>query len=206
MPDFCTCGTELVPDSLFCHRCGKQQREIAAYAPEPETPVVDTIPPPAAPPRASSVDFHNPVAVRVAFPVALGATVLSMIPILGVFLWGAGGCFAAILYQRRTGEALNVKSGMRMGWITGVMVFALTTVISTVSLITATNSGGLSEIFRQQLKNPSDPKVQEALKLLETAPGMAMVLAVGLVMLFVLTTMLSMAGGALGAKWSSRSR
>jgi hypothetical protein len=158
------------------------------------------------PEPVKSVDFHNPVAVRVAFPVALGATVLSMIPILGVFLWGASGCFAAILYQKRTGVALNVKSGMRMGWITGVMVFALTTVISTVSLLTATTSGGLSEIFRQQLKNPSDPKVQEALKLLETAPGMAMVLAVGLVMLFVLTTMLSMAGGALGAKWASRSR
>jgi hypothetical protein len=152
------------------------------------------------------VDFRNPVAVRVAFPVALGATVLSMIPILGVFLWGASGCFAAILYQRRTGVALNVKSGMRMGWITGVMVFALTALISSISLLSASSSGGLSEIFRQQLKNPSDPKVQEALKLIETAPGMAIVLAFGLITLFVLTTMLSMAGGALGAKWFSRTR
>ena len=30
MPEFCTCGTKLVPDSLFCHKCGKAQREILA--------------------------------------------------------------------------------------------------------------------------------------------------------------------------------
>jgi len=28
MPDNCTCGAELPPDSLFCHKCGKPQREI----------------------------------------------------------------------------------------------------------------------------------------------------------------------------------
>ena len=33
MADFCTCGAELPPDALFCHKCGKPQREIVE--PEP---------------------------------------------------------------------------------------------------------------------------------------------------------------------------
>ena len=35
MPDFCTCGAQLPPDSLFCHKCGKPQRDV--IEPEPET-------------------------------------------------------------------------------------------------------------------------------------------------------------------------
>ena len=38
MPETCTCGAQLPPDSLFCHKCGKPQREIAE--PEVLTPVI----------------------------------------------------------------------------------------------------------------------------------------------------------------------
>jgi hypothetical protein len=48
--------------------------------------------------------------------------------------------------------------------------------------------------------------VQEALRMLETAPGMATILLVMLLMLFVFITLLSMAGGALGAKFVSRNQ
>ena len=35
MPEFCTCGAELPPDSRFCHKCGKPQREeIAVEEPQ----------------------------------------------------------------------------------------------------------------------------------------------------------------------------
>ncbi len=38
MPDFCTCGAQLPPDALFCHKCGKPQREIAPVAAEAPAP------------------------------------------------------------------------------------------------------------------------------------------------------------------------
>ena len=28
MPEFCSCGAQLPPDALFCHKCGKPQRDI----------------------------------------------------------------------------------------------------------------------------------------------------------------------------------
>ena len=126
--------------------------------------------------------------------------------VMGLLLWCASGWAAVLLYQRRTGASLNVRSGMRMGWITGVLVFALNTVVTSISLLPAAANGGLSALFKQQIKNPSDPNVQEVMKMLDTPPGMVAALLVGLTMLFAVITILSMAGGALGAKFASRSR
>ena len=94
----------------------------------------------------------------------------------------------------------------RLGWVTGVIMFAITTVIFTLTVVPVAANGGIANLFRQQLKNPTDPNVQEALHMLESAPGMVTVLLIMLFMLFVFITLLSMAGGALGAKFVSRTR
>jgi hypothetical protein len=202
MPEFCTCGAQLAPDSLFCHKCGKPQREVLEPEPEPEI-VVDVVAAPAVPdvaPAALPLNFHNPVAVRVAFTVALIATLLSWIPALNVILWVAAGFFAVYLYRRRTGVFLNVRAGVRLGWITGVLMFVITTVIFTLTVIPAAANGGIATLFKSQFKNASDPNVQEALRMLETGPGVATILLATLFMLFCFITLLAMAGGALGAK------
>src|SRR5690349_21274649 len=120
MPDVCTCGAQLPPDALFCHKCGKPQREIVAT--EPEAP-----PPP--PPAASFVErqtapllnFRNPAAVRIALLVAVAATVVGLF--LPVLNWLAAGFFAVFFYCRKTGYEVNVGGGVKLGWITGVLMF-----------------------------------------------------------------------------------
>jgi hypothetical protein len=209
MPDFCTCGAQLPPDSLFCNKCGKPQRDVIAPEPELES-VAEFVPPPvepvAAAPQPPALNFHNLVAVRIAFVVAPVAFLLSWIPALNLVLWIAAGFLAVFFHRRRTGVLLNVRAGARLGWITGVLMFAITTVIFTLTIVPMAANGGIAALFRQQLKNPSDPNVQEALRMLETAPGMVTILLVMLVMLFVFITLLSMAGGALGAKFVSRNQ
>jgi hypothetical protein len=209
MPDFCTCGAQLPPDSLFCHKCGKPQREVVE--PEPLPATVDEFVPPAVPPIDTApppptLNFHNLVAVRIAFVIAPVAFMLSWIPALNLILWIAAGFLAVFFHRRRTGDLLNVRAGVRLGWITGVIMFAITTVIFTLTVVPLAANGGIANLFRQQLKNPSDPNVQEALRMLETTPGMATVLVVMLFMLFVFITLLSMAGGALGAKFVRRNQ
>ena len=208
MPDFCTCGAQLPPDSLFCHKCGKPQREVMEPEPQPEN-VAEFVPPVAPPidtaPQPPALNFHNLVALRIAFVMAPVAFLLSWIPALNLVLWIAAGFLAVFFHRRRTGDLLNVRAGVRLGWITGVIMFAITTVIFTLTVVPLAANGGIANLFRQQLKNPSDPSVQEALRMLETAPGMVTVLLVMLFMLFVFITLLSMAGGALGAKFVSRS-
>jgi len=204
MPDFCTCGAQLPPDALFCHKCGKPQRDV--IEPEPEIETVEFVLPvaPPAPPPPPQINFHNLVAVRIAFVVAPVAFLLSWIPAANLLLWIAGGFLAVLFHRRRTGDLLNVRAGVRLGWVTGVIMFAITTVIFTLTVVPVAASGGIANLFRQQLKNPTDPNVQEALRMLESAPGMVTVLLVMLFMLFVFITLLSMAGGALGAKFVSR--
>ena len=156
MPDFCTCGSQLPPDALFCHKCGKPQREIlipeARESAPPEPPIV---PPLATPPvraEALPLNFHNRVAVRIALLVAVSATVLSM-TLLPLVSWPAAGFFAVFLYRRRTGSSVNVGAGARLGMITGVLMAAMSTVVVTLVWLPAAMSGKLGALMQEQMKN-----------------------------------------------------
>jgi hypothetical protein len=201
MPEFCTCGAQLPPDSLFCHKCGKPQRELA----EPEI-LTPAIPPPVAgapapsfvtaPRFAMPVSFRNPVAVRISLLVGFVAMLFSFLPIVN---WLAAGFFAVLFYRRKTHNLLNVGAGMHLGWITGLVMFTLWGVLLTAEGL----SGKLTAIFQEQLKNlPSanDPTVQQVAQFMASGPGLLIMLAIG----FVLITCVSMAGGALGAKMVGR--
>ena len=90
-------------------------------------------------------------------------------------------------------------AGLRMGWITGVMMFAIVAVLFSAFVIVFNTTGGI-EMLQAQFKNASDPKVQEALRTLQSGSGVAMFL----MQLFLFITCLSMVGGALGAKLAGR--
>jgi hypothetical protein len=199
MPEFCSCGAQLPPDSLFCNKCGKPQREVVAAEPEPESDAALLPPPPppvvVAPPP---LNFHNLVAIKIAFMMAVLATLMSFLPYVN---WLAAGFFAALMYRRRTGHLLNLESGLRLGWMTGMLMFVIIMVIFTASMALISAAGGLAAL-PAEVKAAVDPRVQEMFKTLQSAPAVAQFL----VMLFVFITLFSMAGGALGAKLSSRSR
>lgn len=194
MPEFCSCGAQLPPDALFCHKCGKPQREIVTIetvaSPAPELiPPVRIVPPTAAP---VPLNFHNPAAVKIALLVSTLATLLSFLPYLNWFL---AGFLAVFLYRRRTGQLLNLESGVRMGWITGLMTFAIMALLLAFSLVTLRAIGGITA-FQTEFKGMVDPRVVESFKLLQSPPELAKLL----LQFFVFTTLLSMAGGALGVK------
>jgi hypothetical protein len=209
MADFCTCGAQLPEGALFCHKCGKPQREIV----QPETvPVVESPPsdfppaagfPPAAAPRSAielPLNFRNPIAVRIALLVAVTATVLSFLPFVN---WIAAGFFAVWFYRRKTGSLLSVEAGVRMGWITGILMFCLSVIIFAAQAL----SGRLGAVFQEQLKNlpAQDPMLQQQmLRFFQSGPGIFAILTFSLVALFLFIIGLSIAGGALGAKMVGR--
>jgi hypothetical protein len=199
MPEFCTCGAQLAPDSLFCHKCGKPQREIVEpepQAPEPQVSALPPLPAPTAPTAAPLPTFANPVALRIALMIAVLATFLSFLPYLN---WLAAGYFAAFFYRRRTGSRLNIVAGVRMGWITGVLMFAITAALFTAFVVLFNASSG-NAVFQAQIKSMTDPRVQEMFKIIQNRTDVAVLL----MQLFVFVTCLSMAGGALGAKLAGR--
>jgi hypothetical protein len=202
MPEFCSCGAQLAPESLFCHKCGKAQRELVTVPEQAPVPVY-VVPPPVvvAKPEPLPLNFHNPVAVRIAMLVALCAAFLGF-TVLPILSWLAAGFFAAFFYRRKTGSLLNVSGGARMGWITGIMMFGIWTVVLTALALPAAMSGRLLSTFQEQIKNSpwQDPAMLSQMnQMLQTGEGVATAVVVFFLMLFVFIICLSMAGGALGA-------
>jgi hypothetical protein len=187
MPEFCSCGAQLPPDAVFCHKCGKPQREIAAVEPEP---VSETPAPFVAVEQAPPQDgFSGRIAMRLALPVAFAATLLFFLPFVN---WLGAGFFTVFWYRRRTGERLNVRSGMRIGWITGLFMFGMIAVLLGGSAAILHSIGGVAAV-QAQFKNSLDANGIEALKMIENETSKA------LFIYFITINLMSMAGGALGA-------
>ena len=204
MAEYCTCGAQLPPDALFCHKCGKPQREI--IAPEVESNTYQAAPPAAPeiappPPRIEPLplNFRNPIAVRIALVAAVSATVLSLL--LPIVNWLAAGFFAVFFYCRKTGFRMDVVAGVKIGWITGLIAYGFYAIVFTAEQLPDALSGHLGKTILEQMKNSAfqDPAtIQQMTKVVQNDP--AMVILFLLAALFVFVTCLSMAGGALGAK------
>jgi len=199
MPEFCTCGAQLPPDALFCHKCGKPQREIVEPEPPP-APVTLPEPPvmrPPAPAEFPPLNFHNGIALRIALGVAFTASLLFFLPYVNSL---AAGFFAVYFYRRRTGHLLNMESGVKMGWMTGLFMFVMFGGILGLAVLALNAIGGVAGL-QAQLHQPIDPRMLEGFQMLQNGADILKLL----VSYFVLITLLSMAGGALGAKVTGRS-
>jgi len=203
VPEFCTCGAKLPEDALFCHKCGKPQRD---YLPRVE---FEEAPPPLPAPAvqaAPEISFHNRLAVRIGFFVALVAVlpfmVLLPIPLVPSAIAFFTGFLAVFSYCRLSGESLSIRSGARMGWITGIFSFTIITFLITTMVVAVVTQGKFGEVLHQyqQQAHLTDEQLSLLTKLLADPAGMVAGVAATLVTLFIMLTGFPMLGGALGAK------
>jgi uncharacterized protein YqgC (DUF456 family) len=151
----------------------------------------------------TDIGFHNGLAVRIGFIAAMGAVLISAIPIPLPFVrlplaFLAAGFLAVFLYSRRTGQSLSIRSGARMGWITGIFSFALVTIL-TAATVAVSNQGEFIKQLRSQF--PANDARAEMLQQLLSSPAMiAGLVLLYLMLFFVIFTALPIIGGALGAK------
>ena len=105
------------------------------------------------------------------------------------------GWCGVLLYRRFTGFALDIRAGARLGSITGVLTFASLVVISTLTL---TIGGQSEDIFKQFRQDPQMAQV------LNEPVTLAAVFPFALVIMFAIVVGTCAAGGALGARYVSR--
>ncbi len=201
MPEICTCGAELPPESRFCHKCGKPQREepvADALSRELQSPVVAAPPTIVAP--SVPLSFRNPVALRVGLLASALLCVTMMIPGVNYaffFWWLGAGYFSVWVYKRRTGQPLTVRGGAHMGWITGVLSCVLLTVLFALIMAAIQRTGGLAVLKNQLHDLAIDQKtIDEAVKRLQNPVEILSSLA----QMFLMMMLFCAAGGALGAK------
>jgi hypothetical protein len=206
VPDFCTCGAQLPPDARFCHKCGKPQYDYPGLS-EETAPVAEVAPPAEqsqAPPPILEISFHNRLAVRTGFLAAVTGVLLALFPLPFPFarlMFGllAAGFLAVFLYTRRTGQILSIRSGVRMGWITGVFCFVLLSMLMSAVLITISKQGGLANFIKSQVP-ADDARADTLAQALSDPATLAGGMLFALILFFVILTALPMIGGALGAK------
>ena len=198
-PERCTCGTFLVENAMFCHRCGRPVRAIAiaqpdtTVAPPPVQPAA-TVPPPPLP-----INFGNPIAVRVAFIMSLGILMTAFVPLINLLIvvWcllaGWGG---VRLYRRLTGLRLTVAAGARLGFLTGVLATVSLTIVFAMGMLFSSQEI-IDEVATQMAKQ-SSPLSEVA----KNPSAVGTVLVMSMFLMFVLMVGICAAGGALGAKFS----
>jgi len=205
VPEYCTCGAQLPEDARFCHKCGRPQREEPVLVEEqPEVqPILAPLPTAPPPPIEAPISFRNATAVRVA--VLAGVPVFLLSAVAGPLMLAvpvAGGFFAVYLYRRRTGQRVSVVAGARLGWIAGIIVFAILTMLLTM-LVLMLSQPDLVQNMRDQMAKMSSISPEEVTKridLLRTPSSLALVLLDA----FLTYTLLTALGGAVGAKFLDR--
>jgi len=205
VPEFCTCGAQLPPDARFCHKCGKPQYDYPGLE-EIEPPPAEVASVLEAPyvQLPGEITFHNRLAVRIGFIAAMVAVMISVFPIpwplvrLPIAFLGAG-FLAVFLYSRRTGQTLSIRSGARMGWITGIFSFTLVSILFTVAIVAVSSRGDFAEQLRSQL--PANDARADMIQQALSSPALILgVVVLYLMLFFIIFTALPIIGGALGAK------
>jgi hypothetical protein len=196
----------LPPDARFCHKCGKPQYDYPGVEePEPPPPLVEvaSVPQAALVQVSGEISFHNRLAVRVGLISAVAAVLVSVVPLPSIFLrllaYLAGGFLAVYLYSRRSGQILSMRSGARMGWITGIIAFAIVGVLAGVFVAAILSQPELAKQIQSQLP-ANDAGSSSIAEALNDPTKFSIELAQSLGVSFVLLTALPIIGGVLGAK------
>lgn len=130
---------------------------------------------------------------------ALGGTIA---PLLAPLWMIVSGMVAAFIYKLRTGQRLSPISGARLGWISGIFGFIIIAIMLMVLVAAATNYPAMIASIREQSAQAGRSSADvDALvdafrhpsKLLMTLP-----------FFFMLFTILSAFGGAIGARLLDR--
>jgi len=145
-------------------------------------------------------------ALPAAAQAGLIAAILMVIPRGALFGLGMllAGFLAVLFYRRRLfGAHLSTGLGARLGALSGMIgfgIFALFTALETVIF----HAGGelrtaLMQAIDQAAAKNTEPQAQQMLHYLKSPQGLALVMIMGLMMMFVLFLVLSTLGGVVGS-------
>ena len=204
------CGVTLEEGVAFCPQCNAPQIRVAgAERLEQAGTSTEVASEMAIPGQAVSHADPNVIQWAQALPssglAGLIAAILMLIPLGGLGLGMlAAGVLCVLLYRRRV-PAANLTPGMgaRLGAVSGTMGFGVFAIFTAIEVLVFHNGGelraALLQAVQQSATRSSDPQAQQVLDYLKSPPGLALIMALGLMVMFAAFLIFSSLGGAIGA-------
>jgi zinc-ribbon domain len=216
------CGRELEAGIPFCSQCGAPQIRVSMVDP----PSSDPVPGASVELHRKSEPISSPSQRKIAsddlaidWPLARSrASIAGIIMVLvmmypplgGLFFicMPLGGALAVFLYARkRRTSYVSLAAGTRIGVIAGFVAFTISAALLAgtfaIEHFAMHRNKELVGLFRVQIEqaiavNP-DPQVRQMAQVLLTPDGMALVVVLGMVFVFVMFLVLCGLGGMLGS-------
>lgn len=152
------------------------------------------------------VTFGTPGALRSCYWSAAFAAIIMSLPyasLLCFIVYPGAGFYSVHSFRRQTRKRVTLRAGAKLGFLTGVITFALLLILLTIAS-TMPGSGGMSatlDELESSFEQQGDAELVERVQELRADPtALALLGLVGLSVLFCVTTGFAAAGGALGAK------
>jgi len=196
------CNTPVEDGTTFCPHCGAAQIRVASedvrQSGEPAEVLAQSGP-------VASAGIQWSQALPAAALAGLIAAGLMFILVKTGVLWMiAAGILAVLLYRRRNpGGTLSPGMGARLGAVSGVLGFGIFALFTAVEILVF-HSGGqlraaLLEAIEQSALRASDPQAQQYVTYFKSPPGLALFMALMLVVMFFIFLILASLGGSLAA-------
>jgi hypothetical protein len=208
------CGQSVIDGKPFCLQCGAPQIRVAM--PEIAIPPAGSVSPsdlpifsssgPAVPGALNATTLTGgidwPTAMRscaiASLIAALIMTLGLMVPLLAAL--GAGFLGVNLYHRRNPAWSVTPRSGAKVGAVTGAFFFAVSAVFESLAMALFHTGEQVRqkmlEALQQAASRSNDPQVQVAFDRLKTPEGLALMLVLGLVVLFAVSIA---AGGLAGA-------
>ncbi len=171
--------------------------EVAAVPQAPVSlPASQTVP-------VLAVPMHWSQGVR---PCALAALVASLLMSLGLnpFVAMLAVGFLAVVFYRQghAGAVLNAGAGVRLGALSGLLWFAMSSILEAVVVLVMHKGAeirqGMLTVIDQAASRTNDPQALAIFSRFKTPDGIELLMVAGLIAAFVASVVLGALGGALG--------
>lgn len=156
-------------------------------------------------PGASAAGIQWSQALPSAALAGLIAAFLMFIPLgaFGVSMLAAGSLAVLFYHRRNPARLVTPGIGARVGALGGMLGFAIFAVFAAIEVVVFHGGGALRaamlEAIQQSAARTSDPQAQQMVEYLKSPAGMALMMGLGLALVFLLFLVLSSLGGAVGA-------
>jgi hypothetical protein len=207
------CRETLSEGIPFCPHCGAPQIRVLIAEPQAEAmlPLAAGAAAVSAPP--SSLHVEMPTLWSVGFrPCALAALTATLLMSLGlnpfVAMLAVGFLAVFLFRQRNSGTSIKVGLGVRLGAISGLLWFAMSSILEATAVLLLHEGGEirgqLVEKINQVAAQTRDPQALAMFDRFKTPAGLEYLMVFGVIFAFLASIVLGAVGGALGGSLLGR--